>query len=112
MILGLGRYPGEGIGYPHKYSWASLVAQTLRNPPAMWGDLDSIPGLERSPVGEHGNPLQYSCLENPHGQKSQRATAHGVAKKATAHWVAKRATAHGVAKSQAWLSDKAQHSAD
>ena len=34
------------------------------------GDLDSIPGLERSPGGRHGNPLQYSCLENPHGQRS------------------------------------------
>ena len=34
------------------------------------GDLDSIPGLGRSPRGEHGNPLQYSCLENPHGQRS------------------------------------------
>ena len=30
------------------------------------GDLDSIPGLGRSPGGGHGNPLQYSCLENPH----------------------------------------------
>ena len=34
------------------------------------GDLASIPGLGRSPGGGHGNPLQYSCLENPHGQKS------------------------------------------
>ena len=34
------------------------------------GDLGSIPGLGRSPGGKHGNPLQYSCLENPHGQKS------------------------------------------
>ena len=34
-IPGLGRYPGEGIGYPLKYSWASLVAQTVENPPAM-----------------------------------------------------------------------------
>ena len=33
-------------------------------------DLDSIPVLGRSPGGEHGNPLQYSCLENPHGQRS------------------------------------------
>ena len=33
------------------------------------GDLDSIPGLRRSPEGGHGNPLQYSCLENPHGQR-------------------------------------------
>ena len=33
-------------------------------------DLGSIPGLGRSPRGGHGNPLQYSCLENPHGQRS------------------------------------------
>ena len=34
------------------------------------GDLGSIPGLGRSPGGRHGNPPQYSCLENPHGQRS------------------------------------------
>ena len=34
------------------------------------GDLGSIPGLGRSPGGGHGNPLQYSCLGSPHGQKS------------------------------------------
>ena len=33
-------------------------------------DLGSIPGLGRSPGGGHGNPLQCSCLENPHGQRS------------------------------------------
>ena len=31
-----GRYPGEGIGYRLQYSWASLVAQMVKNPPAMW----------------------------------------------------------------------------
>ena len=34
------------------------------------GDVGSIPGLGRSPGGGYGNPLQYSCLENPHGQRS------------------------------------------
>ena len=34
------------------------------------GDLGLIPGLGISPGGRHGNPLQYSCLENPHGQRS------------------------------------------
>ena len=34
------------------------------------GNLGSIPGFGRSPGGGHGNPLQYSCLENPHGQRS------------------------------------------
>ena len=34
------------------------------------GDLGSVPRLGRSPGGGHGNPLQYSCLENPQGQMS------------------------------------------
>ena len=34
------------------------------------GDLGVIPGLGRAPGGGHGSPLQYSCLENPHGQRS------------------------------------------
>ena len=41
--------------------------------PALEGDIrdtDSIPGSGRSPRGEDGNLLQYSCLENPHGQRS------------------------------------------
>ena len=33
------------------------------------GDLDLIPGLGRAPGGGHGNPFQYFCLENPHGQR-------------------------------------------
>ena len=40
----------------------------VKNPPANAGemrDVDSIPGLGRSPGGGHGNPFQYSCLENP-----------------------------------------------
>ena len=35
MIPGLGRAPGEGIGYPLQYSWVPLVAQMVKNPPAM-----------------------------------------------------------------------------
>ena len=52
---------------------ASQVALVVKNPPANTGDLrdvGSIPGSGRSHGGEHGNPLQYSCLENPHGQRS------------------------------------------
>ena len=44
------------------------------------GDLGSIPRLGRSPGGGHGNSLQYSCLENPHGQRSWQAVVHGVPK--------------------------------
>ena len=45
----------------------------VENMPADAGDLreaGSVPGSGRSPGGKNGNPLQYSCLENPHGQRS------------------------------------------
>ena len=44
------------------------------------GDLGSIPGPERSPGEGNGNPLQYSCLENPIDRGAWRATVHGVPK--------------------------------
>ena len=42
----------------------------LKNPPANTGDADLISGLGRSLGERNGNPLQYSCLEKPHGQGS------------------------------------------
>ena len=45
----------------------------VKNPPANAGDISDvglIPGSERSIGRRYGNPLQYSCLENPHGQRS------------------------------------------
>ena len=47
------------------------------------GDLGSIPGLGRSPGEGNGNPLQYSCLENPKDGGALWATVHGVAKSQT-----------------------------
>ena len=47
------------------------------------GDLGSIPGLERSLGEENGNPLQYSCLENPMDRGAWRGTVHGV----TENWI-------------------------
>ena len=55
----------------HMYSIsmrASQVALVVKNPPANAGDVrdaGSITGLGRSPGGEYGSPLQYSCVENP-----------------------------------------------
>ena len=43
------------------------------------GDLGSIPGLRRSPGEGNGNPLQYSCLENPMDRAAWQATVHGIA---------------------------------
>ena len=53
----------------------------VKNLPANAGDardVGSIPGSGRSAGGEHGNPLQYSCLENPMDRGAWRATVHGV----------------------------------
>ena len=47
------------------------------------GDLGSFPQSERSPGGGHGNPLQYTCLENSMDRGPQRATVHGVTKSQT-----------------------------
>ena len=63
-IPGLGRSPGEGIGYPLWYSWASLVAQLVKNPPAMQETWVQPLGLGRSTGEGKGYPLQYSGLEN------------------------------------------------
>ena len=48
--------------------------------PAKHGDLGLIPGSGSSPGEENGNPLQYSCLENPRDREAWPATVHGVAK--------------------------------
>ena len=69
-IPGLGRSPGEGIrlptpvflGFPHVSDGKEYTCNV--------GDLGSISEMERSPGRGHGNPLQYSCLKNPHGQRS------------------------------------------
>ena len=42
-----GRSPGEGIGYPLQHSWASLVAQTVKNPPAIWGRPEFDPRVRK-----------------------------------------------------------------
>ena len=47
------------------------------------GDLGSIPGSGRLPSGRRGNPLQYSCLENPMNRGSWQATVHGIANSCT-----------------------------
>ena len=56
---------------------ASQVVLVVKNPPVNEGDVrdvGSILGLGRSPGGEQGSPLQYSCLENPMDRGSRQAT--------------------------------------
>ena len=75
-LLGVGNYLQK----------AFLVAQLVKNWPAMQetacnaGDMDLIHGSGRSPGEGNGNPLQYSCQENPMDRGAWQATVHGVAK--------------------------------
>ena len=70
----------------HALRRASQVELAVKNPPASAGaagaarDTGSIPGSGRSPGEGNGNPLQYSCLENPVGREAWRATVPGVAR--------------------------------
>ena len=60
---------------------ASQVVLVVKNPPANAGDIRDaglIPGSGRSLEGGHGNPFQYSCLENPMDRGAWWATVHGV----------------------------------
>ena len=58
----------------------------VKNPSAKTRDIrdtGSIPGSGRSPEGGHGNPLQYSCLENPTDRGAWQATVHRITKTRT-----------------------------
>ena len=65
----------EIVGFPGGTAVKNLLANAgdLR-------DLGVIPGWRRSPGGGHGNPLQYSCLENPTDRGTLWVTVHGVTK--------------------------------
>jgi len=59
------------------------MAELVKNPPAKAGDtrdMSSISRLGISPGGENGNPLQYSCLENPVDKGAWQATVYSIAK--------------------------------
>ena len=72
-----------------------------------WRDLGLIPGWGRSPGGGHGNPLQYSCLENPIDRGAWQGTVHGVAKSDTPEWPNTHARRGG-----AWPEDQSPLGAD
>ena len=73
------------IGLEHG-GYASQVALVVKNVPAMQETSETqVQSLsqEDSPGGEHGNPLQYSCLENSMDREAWQATVHGIAKSPT-----------------------------
>ena len=61
----------------------SAVKECACNAANAGDNVGSIPGWGRSPGGGHGNPLQYSCLENPMYGRAWWATVHGVTKNQT-----------------------------
>ena len=65
-------HPSRGLGFPG--------SSVVKNLPASARDVGLIPGSGRSPEGGQGNPLQYTCLENPMDRGAWRATVYGVAK--------------------------------
>ena len=68
---------------PHITIGASQVALVVKNLPDNTGDIRDaglIPGLVRALGGGHGNPVQYSCLENSMDRGALQATVHAVAK--------------------------------
>ena len=67
--------------YVANWQRASQVALMIKNPPPNVGDVrdtSSIPELGRCFGGEHGNPLQYSCLENPMDRGAWWAAVHRI----------------------------------
>ena len=83
LISGGPKTPAAFATFKELLSRTSQVVLVVKNPTASAGearDMNSIPGSKRSPGGGHGNPLQYSCLENPMDGGAWRATVHWVAK--------------------------------
>ena len=83
MIPGSGRSPGQGIGYPLQYSWTSLVAQMVKNPPARRETWVRSLGWE-DPL-EEGMETHSSILawRMPVDRGAWKATVHRVAKNPT-----------------------------
>ena len=71
---------GEKSTYICGATWSSLVAQMVESTCKAGEDPGSIPGLGRSPGEGNGNPLWYSCWENPIDRGAWRATVHRVTK--------------------------------
>ena len=63
--------------------WAFPGVSVVKNLPANAGDSGSILGSGRFPGGENGNPLLYSCLENPMNREAWQPSVHEVAKSQT-----------------------------
>ena len=82
-ISGSGRSPGEEIGYPLQYSWAFLMAQTVKNLPAMWETWVWSLGWEDPLMEVMATDSSILAWWIPMGRGAWRATVHGVSKSQT-----------------------------
>ena len=73
----------ERLSHSVRYEGLPLVAQMVKESTCQGRRLGFIPWVRKIPGGGHGNPPQYSCLENPMDRGAWRAIAHGVAKSQT-----------------------------
>ena len=80
LIPGLGSSPGEGKGYPLQYSWASLVAQTVKNLPAMRETWVQSLGWEDSLEEDMATHFSVLAWRIPMDRGAWKAAVHGVAK--------------------------------
>jgi len=84
-----GAAPRDGLSFLGSFRTTPISLRgfhggsVVKNPPANAGEAGSIPGSGRSPGEGNGNPLQYSCLENPMDRGAWWATVHGVTKSLT-----------------------------
>ena len=83
LIPGSGRSPRERIGYPLQYSWASLMAQMVKNPPAVWDTW--VQSLRWEDPLEEGMATHSSILawRIPMDREAWQTIVHGVAKSQT-----------------------------
>jgi len=79
----LGRSPGDGIGYPLQYSWASLVVQMVKNPPAMQENWVQSLGWEGSLEEDMATHSSILAWRIPMDRGAWWATVHGVTKSRT-----------------------------
>ena len=87
LLQGIFPTQGSNPGLPHcrriLYQLSHQGSPVVNNPPANAGDtgnMGPIPGLGSFPEEGYGNPLQYSCLENPMDREAWGAAVHGVTK--------------------------------
>ena len=81
LTLSHSSFPGGASGKEPTCQWRKHETQV--ESASNVGDLGSVPGSRRSPGGGYGNPLQYSCLENPMDRGAWQAAVHSVRKSQT-----------------------------